>query len=103
MYRFDPLRKRIPRNTEELVNRFATAADGVTADMLIGASMTMFLSALRNTHRNRAKVEERFNDLVGQARQVLLDHYDGTTGKLKETFALVDPTTNKPITIKKSS
>lgn len=95
-YHRDPLRK-VPKNTADLVNKFSRDADGVSADMLIGASITMLLAAMRRTYRSRAKAEERFNDLMGQAKQHLLDHYDPTTGKIKEHFALINPTTGQPL------
>lgn len=72
----DPLVLSTSNGQRELFDRMSRAADGFTAEDVIGAAANMLINAVRQSQPTRAGAEARFDELFGRSKQVLVDHYD---------------------------
>lgn len=81
----DPLQHNGPNASRELFNRLSIEANGFPSDAVVLASANMLMNALRQAHATRAAADAAFDELFGQMKQTLLDHYDGT-GARKNIF-----------------
>ena len=52
-------------------------------EAVVGAAMNLIVNALRQTYRSRADAETYYDACYGRNKQLLLDHYDATTGRLR--------------------
>lgn len=82
----DPLRKSGPDQQLELFRKFAAVAHGFGVDDVLGAAINMLVNGTRQAHADRSHAEAAFNERVGKAKQMLLDHYDSVTGKRRNIF-----------------
>lgn len=84
----DPLTKRdaAPQQQLELFKRYSNASDGFPAGHVVNAAANMLINALRQTYGDRRTAEQRFDELFGQTKSLLLSHYDSVTGKRKSIF-----------------
>lgn len=81
----DPIQKSGPPGQLELFNRYSHMANGFPANDVINASMNMIINALRQACPTKDKAEIAFDELFGQAKQLLMNHYD-STGRKKGIF-----------------
>lgn len=81
----DPLTLATPNNQRELFQRLSKAADGFSAEDVIGAAANMLINAIRQSQPSRAQAEARFDELFGRSKAVLVDHYD-TLGRKRGIF-----------------
>lgn len=84
----DPLTKReaAPSQQLELFKRYSNASDGFPAGHVVNAAANMLVNALRQTYGDRRQAEQRFDELFGQTKSLLLSHYDSVTGKRRSFF-----------------
>ncbi len=82
----DPIQQSGPSGQLELFNRYSQLANGYSANDVINASMNMIINALRQACATRAKAEIAFDEIFGQAKTLLMNHYE-STGRKKGIFA----------------
>lgn len=81
----DPLNDRPPAAVD-LLRIVGREMNGVPADIVEDVAVNLLVNAIRQTYPIRHLAEARYDELVGKAKQVLLDHYDGATGKRRAIF-----------------
>jgi hypothetical protein len=81
----DPLLKKAGTAQLELFKQYAQASDGFPTEAVVGAAANVIINAIRQTHQTRAQAEVRFDELFGQMKAILLDHYD-SLGRKKGIF-----------------
>jgi len=63
-----------------LFEQFVRLADGKSIEDVLSASANMIANCLRQNYGLRHEVEGRIDELFGRTKQILLEHYDPTTG-----------------------
>jgi hypothetical protein len=81
----DPLGK-TEESRRELFKRFGQMSSGFSTEDVIAAAANILVNAIRQAHATKPQAEARFNELTGRLKGVLLDHYDGVTGKRRNIF-----------------
>lgn len=77
----DPLLKASTDAQKELFSRFCREASGFSTEAVTGAAVNVFINAIRQTYPTKKQAEVRFDELFGQLKQVLLNHYDSVERK----------------------
>jgi len=80
----DPLRE--PEVGRELFEAFVRAANGRSIEEVLSASMNVIANCLRQNYGLRSEVEARMKELFGKSMEVLLEHYDPTTGRRRSVI-----------------
>jgi hypothetical protein len=70
----------------ELFQQFTQAANGRSIEDVLSASMNMIANCLRQNYGLRSEVEARMKELFGKSMEVLLEHYDPTTGRRRSVI-----------------
>ncbi len=81
----DPIQSSGPSSQLELFNRYSHMANGFPANDVINASMNIIINALRQSCTTKGRAEVAFDELFGQAKQLLMNHYD-SLGRKKGIF-----------------
>jgi hypothetical protein len=81
----DPLLKTGPERQLDLFKDFSKSAHGYSAEDVIGAAGNVLVTALRQTHATREKAAERFDEVFGKLKTILMGHYT-SAGRLKGVF-----------------
>ncbi len=81
----DPIQLSGPSGQLELFNRYSHLANGFSANDVINAAMNIVINALRQSCATKGKAELSFDELFGQAKTLLMNHYD-STGRKKGIF-----------------
>jgi hypothetical protein len=81
----DPLLLASPTAQRELFERFCRDASGFPTDLVIGAAANVLINAIRQSQTTRQNAEIRFDELFGQMKSVLVDHYD-SVGRKRGVF-----------------
>jgi hypothetical protein len=77
----DPLRK-LPQQEKMLFDIITHASTGVPLDAVMGAAINMLINAIRQNYPTRKDAEQRYDELFGRGKQLLLaNHYDSVTGR----------------------
>jgi hypothetical protein len=77
----DPL-KHLPRQERVLFDMITHASTGMPVEVVMGAAINMLINAIRQNYVVMKDAEEKFNELFGRGKQMLLaNHYDSTTGR----------------------
>jgi hypothetical protein len=83
----DPLPKSVSEQTRHLFERMNNeAAKGFTAAQVQDATLNILVNSIRQAYANGPQAEARFNEIMGRTKSLLLEHYDGVTGKRKNVF-----------------
>ncbi len=82
----DPLRKNVPDAARKLFVAYGHASNGFSVPVVLDAAANVVINAVRQQCAMRQDAERMFNELLGRSKQVLLDHYDGVTGKRRNIF-----------------
>jgi len=91
----DPLLKAAPERVRHLINAYGDISDGFSAEDVVKASISLAINVMRQVHPTRQQAEARFNEVFGQAKQILMNHYDGT-GKRRQGIFPYDQTLSMP-------
>lgn len=85
----DPMRQTLDHGdgTFRLMKAMQGVANGHNIQQVTGASINVFVNSLRQCYANRTDVERAFNEYMGKAKSMLLEHYDSVTGRRRPTFA----------------
>jgi len=81
----DPLMKASEKAQIELFQQFCHVANGFSTEAVVGAAINVLVNSIRQTYPSKRQAEMRFDELFGQTKQVLLDHYD-SMGRKKGIF-----------------
>lgn len=81
----DPMLLATPDNTRILFDRMSRAADGFSADQVVGAAANLLVNGIRQSYASRQQAAARFDELSAQLKTMLMDHYD-STGRKKGIF-----------------
>ena len=74
----DPLLKQPAQHGQrEVFDRLSRAADGFMGDQVAGGCVNLLVNVLRQSHSNWPAAERAFDELFGQTKQLLKNHYDG--------------------------
>ena len=77
----DPL-KNLPQNEKRLFDMITHASAGVPLDSVMGAAVNVLINAVRQNYALRKDAEQKFDELFGRGKQMLLaNHYDPVTGR----------------------
>ena len=82
----DPLNPRIKEH-KELYGKLCQVASGFPMDAVTACAFNLLIQGIRQTYGNRNAAAARIDDLCGQLKQAVDDHYDSVTGKRKNIFA----------------
>ncbi len=55
-------------------------------DHVIACAFNLLIQGIRQTYGSRDAAMQRTDDLCGQLKQAVADHYDSTTGKRRNIF-----------------
>lgn len=102
----DPMSKSGPDRERELFQMIGKVATGFDGDVVVGAAINLLVNAVRQTCPTRQAAEKQFDDLVGKAKNLLLEqHYDPVSSKRRNVFPFTqvvqaemvhwDPTKNR--------
>lgn len=72
----DPLRDTGPVSQEELFDRLAAVCHGFPAEAVHGAAVNLLINSLRQTYPTWDKCEIAFDEVFGQGKSILSNHYD---------------------------
>jgi len=92
----DPLLKTAPERVRHLILAFSDISDGFSAEDVVKASASMMITVLRQAHPSWRVAEPRINELFGQAKQLLKNHYDGADNRKVGIFPY-DQSINMPL------
>lgn len=81
----DPMLKMSSDAQRVLFGQFCHAANGFSTEAVLGAAINMLVNAIRQSQPTRGKAEVRFDEIFGQTKQMLLNHYD-SDGRKKGIF-----------------
>jgi hypothetical protein len=81
----DPLRHG-PAASQDLFKQFSRLCNGFPTDAAIAASANVLLNALRQQSATRREAEIEFNELFGRLKAILVEHYDGPSGRRRNVF-----------------
>jgi len=81
----DPLLKASSDPQRELFQRFSNVGNGFSTEVVLGAAVNLLINAIRQQYPTKNQAEVRFDELFGQLKQVLLNHYD-SVGRKKGIF-----------------
>jgi hypothetical protein len=77
----DPL-KNLPQNEKLLFDVITRASIGMPLDAVMGAAVNVLINAIRQNYPLRKDAEQKFDELFGRGKQMLLaNHYDAVTGR----------------------
>jgi hypothetical protein len=77
----DPMLVATPDATRELFNRLSSVSAGFSAEQVVGAAANLLINAIRQSQGTRQSAEVRFDEVFGQMKQILVNHYDSTGRK----------------------
>ena len=83
----DPLRGVGPQAGRELFEAMSRLASGHAQQDVIDAATSMLINLIRQKHASRSLAEAEFDELLGRSKSLLMQHYDGMTGRRRPTFA----------------
>jgi hypothetical protein len=78
----DPIKKITSGYQQECFGRMCKAADAFQVSDVVVAAANVLVNALRQAHATRDQATARFDELFGQIKILLADHYDAN-GKRK--------------------
>lgn len=78
----DPFHKSGPDQAKALFQNFSRSSTGFSTSDVIGAAANVIIAALRQAHPRRGLAEASFDEIFGQSKQLLLNHYDGAGNRL---------------------
>lgn len=77
----DPL-KNLPAQEKHLFDMFTSMASGQNLDVVMGVCINVLINAVRQNYATRESAEQKFNELFGRGKEMLLaNHYDTVTGR----------------------
>lgn len=82
----DPLHKSGSESQLVLFRKFSHEASGHAVEDAIGAALNILVNAVRQAHPTRGGAERSYDEHVGRAKHLLLNHYDGMTGRRHNIF-----------------
>lgn len=82
----DPFHKSGPEQQKELFENFCKAANGRSTEVALGAAVNVIVNAIRQTCPTRALAEQRYDEIFGQNKSLLFQHYDSVTGRRRSIF-----------------
>lgn len=78
----DPLQHlRGDAQAREVFEAMGKAFEGMSIDTIIAACMNMIANCIRQNYGTRLEAESRMADICGAMLQMLMEHYDSTTGR----------------------
>jgi hypothetical protein len=99
----DPL-KAIGGQEKHLFEMFTGMSVGMDLEVVMGAAVNILINAIRQNYPLRDAAEQKFNELFGRGKQILLaNHYDSVTGRRRSVIPhdqiirmpyVMDPDTN---------
>ncbi len=81
----DPIRQG-PMADQELFRKMSSACNGFDTQAAVAASGNVLLNALRQQHAKRPEAEKAFDELFGRLKAILMEHYDGPSGRRRNVF-----------------
>lgn len=81
----DPLTD-TPEAGRVLFDRLSRQCNEFPLEAVVNAASNVLLNVLRQRNATRNEAETAFNELFGKMKQILMDHYDGPTGKRRSVF-----------------
>ncbi len=82
----DPLKSSGPDQSLALFNKMnAEAAKGYSAAQVEDAALNVLVNAIRQAYGSGKLAEQRFDELMGKTKNLLMSHYD-SYGKRKNIF-----------------
>lgn len=81
----DPMLKVSSQAQRALFESFCQAANGFSTEAVVGAAINVLVNAIRQSQPTKHQAEKRFDELFGQTKQVLINHYD-SVGRKKGIF-----------------
>lgn len=83
----DPMLGTGPDAERRIFEAFSQISSGCSHENVIGASMNLLVNALRQNCATRQQAERAFDELVGRAKNLLLEkHYDPVSNKRRNVF-----------------
>lgn len=86
--RNDPLHKptTAPLPARELFDRFSAVANGFGTSDVATAAVNLLVNVIRQQHASRSAAEKSFDEMLGRAKNVLLEQHYDLTGKRRNVF-----------------
>ncbi len=81
----DPIRQG-PMADQDLFRKMSSACNGFDTQAAVAASGNVLLNALRQQHAKRPEAERAFDELFGRLKAILMEHYDGPSGRRRNVF-----------------
>ena len=81
----DPLRHG-PKADQDLFRQFSALCNGFPTDAVMAAASNVLLNAIRQHNATRHEAELAFNELFGRMKAILVEHYDGASGRRRSVF-----------------
>jgi hypothetical protein len=81
----DPLTES-PEAGRVLFERLTAMCKDFPLDAVINAATNLLLNVLRQRNEARDQAERDFDEMFGKVKAVLMQHYDGPTGKRRSIF-----------------
>lgn len=97
----DPLKTLSDENVIKLMKAWGRVATGAPYDLVIGASVNMFVNALRQVYNSRREAEARFDEVTAKMKGALMSHYDPVTGVRRGSIFPFDQTLKVPLFVDK--
>lgn len=82
----DPLITSLSSHQQALKDQLQQVCSGKPTDIVLGAAINLVCNAVRQSYHKRERAEARFDELVGKAKAMLLDHYDRSNGRAFGAF-----------------
>lgn len=92
----DPLKNFQDGNQRELFVTLRNACHGRSLNEVVGAAINLVVNALRQECHQLRDVEQRWDEVVGRAKGLLLEHYDTSRGVRKDGVFPFDQTVQMP-------
>jgi hypothetical protein len=83
----DPLHKNVDSVAKHLMMEWIKLAAGRSREAACLAAINIIINCIRQCTTQKSDAEAKFNELFGRGKQVMLDHYDSTTGLRKSKFS----------------
>jgi len=82
----DPLLKSSDEKVMYLMQEWSKLAHGFSYEDIVGASVNMLINVMRQSYVTKQEAEVRFDEVIGQTKQGLMNQYDSISGRKKGVF-----------------
>ena len=82
----DPLTDTSPEAGRVLFDRLNKQCREFPLEAVVNAASNVLLNVIRQRNDTREKAETDFNEMFGRLKSILMQHYDGPSGKRRSIF-----------------